>query len=71
MKNNGEIKKNDGAALTEEELDLVAGGEHFDLENINLCVCSNPAPEKVTHYRSHTYRCKNCGGTIPNCKIEG
>ena len=71
MKNNGEIKKNDGAALTDEELNLVAGGGHFDYNNLNICVCSNPVAEKVTHYSSYTYRCKICGGVIPNSKVEG
>ena len=73
MKNNGDIKEKESEALTDDELEAVAGGVIFAPGTASsgkkICKCSIPdilAPINNPTVRYYQISCRRCGGIVPS-----
>lgn len=57
-------------ALTDDELDKVAGGAKLDPESSHPCRCNNRVVTEIHPHSVVRYMCKSCGGYIPSDQIK-
>ena len=68
MKNKGDNKTKEAAALSDNDLDKVAGG--INKLNPHVCRCNNRVVIEIHHYEYVRYKCQSCGGNIPAAQVK-
>ena len=68
MKNKDDNKIMEAAALSDNDLDKVAGG--IINPNSHVCRCNNRVVTEIHSYQYVHYQCQNCGGHIPSNQIK-
>ena len=70
MKNKDDNKIKEAAALSDNDLDKVAGGVVPNLEKDGVCHCNNRVVTEIHSYQCVRYQCQNCGGYISSNHIK-
>ena len=70
MKNKDDNKIKEAAALSDTDLDKVAGGSVPNIEKYGVCHCNNRVVKEIHSYQNVRYQCQNCGGYIPSNQIK-